>query len=152
MYATHVLDPLGLFVSFEGSGGPGRGRSHNEAGMVNTNHQAPTRNNTTPREKVVLFIAQTTTMQMHCRSSPAPYPIPIPVDDICVETRSSIDVRFLAGGNGLVRSGDGDRRAAVESSIWSPSGLSREFSGGCSSKTVEGRSGVRSGVWYCVLG
>ena len=82
MYANHVLVALGLFGSLDGKGGPGRGLSHNAAGMVNKNHHAPMTNSTTRNESVVLFIANMMTIDTHCRNKPALYPIPIPVEDI----------------------------------------------------------------------
>jgi len=126
---------FGLFGSLDGSGGPGRGRSHNAAGIVNTNHQTPTRNRTTRREKVVLFMNQIMTIDMHCTNRPALYPMPIPVDDICVESCNSMDVTFSAGGSGRASSGDDESRAVV--SFVSACCALRDSPGGSSSRTVD---------------
>ena len=83
-------------------------------------------------------------MATHCRSRPALYPMPIPVEDICVERRNSMDVMFFARGLGCVSLGEIDRRAVVASG--SGSGALRESSGGSPEMTVDGRSGVASGV------
>ena len=85
------------------------------------------------------------TIATHCKNKPALYPIPIPVDEICVERRSSMDVIFFAGSKGRVASGEVDRRAVVTSA--SACGAGRESSGGSPEMTVDGRSGVASGLW-----
>ncbi len=84
------------------------------------------------------------TIETHCRKRPALYPMPIPVDEICVESCNSMVVIFFSGGIGGVTSGDEDKRAVVSSA--SATGPLRESSGGSSSRGVDRRSGVASGV------
>ena len=87
-------------------GGPGRVRSHIEAGIVNTNHQSPTRNNTTRSGRVddteVFDMKKRIIMLRICMKTAAAYPMPTPVEDIFEESLRSDESSFGPGGFGVV--------------------------------------------------
>ena len=96
----------------EGSGGPGLGRSQSAAGIVNTNHQRPTRKRTIRRVKVVdMFMEPATTtivIPRACTITAAMYPIPMPYDDIWVDSRSAGDTDIEENWLRIIRRATGD--------------------------------------------